>query len=66
MQVAAWRAQAQSGALYQSRRHGSGQHDRGGYSGTMIDLNFDASKVARTAAETRPKNIALMYIIKHD
>ena len=66
MQVAAWRAQAQSGALYQSRRHGSGKHDRGNLSGTMIDLNFDASKVARTANETRPKNIALMYIIKHD
>lgn len=66
MQVAAWRAQAQSGALYQSRRHSTGQHDRGNMSGTMVDLNFDASKVARTAAETRPKNIALMYIIKHD
>ena len=26
--------------------------------------NFDASRVVRTADETRPKNIALMYIIK--
>jgi microcystin-dependent protein len=28
--------------------------------------NFKASKVVPTAADNRPKNIALMYIIKHD
>jgi len=66
MQVAAWKPQSQSGALFQTRRHDSGKHDRGTRHGVMIDLNFDASKVARTANETRVKNIALMYIIKHD
>ena len=29
-------------------------------------INFDASKVVPTAHENRPKNVALMYIIKHD
>lgn len=66
MQVAAWHSQSETGALYQSRRHGSGKHDRGNLSGTMIDLNFDASRSVRTADENRPKNVALMYIIKHD
>jgi len=31
---------------------------------TDKQVNFDASLVARTADETRPRNIALMYIIK--
>ncbi|OIN82884.1 phage tail protein [Francisella sp. TX07-6608] len=29
-------------------------------------INFDASRVVPTASENRPKNVALMYIIKHD
>lgn len=36
--------------------------DGGGY-GSMI-FGFDASRVARTSTETRPKNIALLYCIK--
>ena len=37
-----------------------------GNSLSSVRATFDASKVARTANETRGKNIALMYIIKHD
>jgi hypothetical protein len=29
-------------------------------------LKFDASRVARTANETRPKNISLLFCVKHD
>jgi competence protein ComGC len=54
-----------SGAF--SRSSAGGQnHARGNYSGNYDRINFDASRVARTSSETRPKNIADMYIIKHD
>jgi len=36
----------------------------GGGSGKYLTANFDASRVARTSAETRPRNIALLYCIK--
>ncbi|MFO6418987.1 phage tail protein [Hylemonella sp. W303a] len=37
-------------------------YDNGAYSASTVD--FDASRIARTAAETRPRNIALLYCIK--
>lgn len=37
----------------------------GGSSLTRKTLTLDASSVARTADETRPRNVALMYIIKY-
>jgi len=46
-------------------RVGSNSYARG-HSLASVRATFDASKVARTANENRPKNIALMYIIKHD
>lgn len=61
-----WESQASTGAMYASHRWGDGKHDRGSYGGTLYDINFDASRIARTADETRPKNVALMFIIKHD
>ena len=37
----------------------------GGFTGSIDSkVNFDASLVARTADETRPRNVAMMYIIK--
>lgn len=35
-----------------------------GSSGNVRDISFDASRVARTATETRPRNVAMNYIIK--
>lgn len=35
-----------------------------GTSATGRKVGFDASRVARTSTETRPRNVALMYIIK--
>jgi competence protein ComGC len=51
-----------SGAFYLtgSNQDEAANHRHGG------TMHFDASRVVRTAVETRPKNIALMYIIKHD
>lgn len=37
----------------------------GGIAGQGTALSFDASRVARTAAETRPKNIAMLPCIKY-
>jgi microcystin-dependent protein len=36
----------------------------GGGAGTYSTVNFDASRVARTSTETRPRNIAMLYCIK--
>jgi hypothetical protein len=36
----------------------------GGGSGAYQTVNFDASRVARTSTETRPRNIAMLYCIK--
>lgn len=46
-------------------------YTQGGNNGGSRDfdnpqLNFDASRVVPTATENRPKNIALLYCIKHD
>lgn len=38
--------------------------DGGGGSGQAWGADFDASRVVRTSSETRPRNLALMYIIK--
>lgn len=39
-------------------------HISAGVVGTDASWTFDASRVARTAAETRPRNVAMMYVIK--
>lgn len=39
-------------------------HITAGTSGTDASWTFDASRVARTATETRPRNVAMMYVIK--
>jgi hypothetical protein len=52
------------GALYSSDFANSGGAGGGGTAGNSGYINFDASKVARTSTETRPKNIALLYCIK--
>lgn len=41
-----------------SAGHGVGSHSTNG------DWSFDASRVARTASETRPRNIAFNYIVR--
>jgi len=54
-------SQAASGAFsYGSSYSGNGQQAQ-----TNWKLNFDASSVVRTASETRPRNVALMYCIKY-
>ena len=57
----------------ESRSPINGAFSRGKYNGgfngnggRIYATNFDASRVVPTANENRPKNIALMYIIKHD
>ena len=42
-----------------------GSGTKGGVGGTQRIISFDASRVARTAAETRPKNVALLPIVKY-
>lgn len=55
-----------SGAFYDSgRRYASNAEISGSCSSYCNDdLAFDASKQVPTAPENRPKNIALMYIIR--
>lgn len=54
----------QSGALYtQVNSYAGPDHDGGNPAG---DVKFDASRVVPTAPENRPKNVAVMYIIKTD
>ncbi|SCZ69241.1 hypothetical protein SAMN02982990_03209, partial [Photorhabdus luminescens] len=36
----------------------------GGTFNSSGDWNFDASRVARTANETRPRNVAFNYIVR--
>ena len=52
------------GALFSSDFNNSGGAGGGGSSGNSGYINFDASLVARTSNETRPKNISLLYCIK--
>lgn len=51
-----------SGAFYHNGANTVNAYLGGGV--TMLGVNFDASRVARTAQETRPHNVALNYIIK--
>lgn len=54
----------QSGALYTQYNSNSGpDHDRKNPAG---DIRIDVSRVVPTAPENRPKNVAVMYIIKTD
>lgn len=54
----------ETGALYTQYNSNSGpDHDRKNPAG---DVRFDASRVVPTAPENRPKNAAVMYIIKTD
>ncbi|WWT49269.1 hypothetical protein [Escherichia phage vB_EcoM-LTH01] len=54
----------EQGALYTQYNSNSGpDHDRKNPAG---DVRFDASRVVPTAPENRPKNVAVMYIIKTD
>lgn len=56
-----------SGAAYNLRNYTIGKYRGGGRDPRYTsDVGFDASRVAKTATETRPKNVALIYIIKHD
>lgn len=48
-----------SGQGYGTARHGDGSNLT-----TRANLDFDASHVARTATETRPRNIAMLICIK--
>lgn len=40
-------------------------YDADSHGGSGYKVVFDASKVARTGAETRPRNVAIMYAIKY-
>ena len=51
-----------TGAFGNSSGGGVGNDDQGGDPSRVID--FDSSRVVRTAAETRPRNLALMFCIK--
>lgn len=51
-----------TGAFVGGMRHYAAQ----GTSSAIVITGFDASRVVPTANENRPKNIALMYIIRHD
>jgi len=52
------------GAMIYTDNIGGGTSGGGGSNGSAI-INFDASRVARTAAETRPTNVALLACIKY-
>ena len=52
-----------SGAFY-SEEGSTSTQVRFGEGGVPGDYTFDASRVARTSTETRPKNIAMLYCIK--
>ncbi|HHH0014622.1 TPA: hypothetical protein ACPZDI_004649, partial [Yersinia enterocolitica] len=41
-----------------------GYTDQTARSGRIVNFNFDASRIARTAAETRVRNIAFNYIVR--
>ena len=56
-------ASAYSGAFY--KKNGNLHTDpSGGASGNFM-TGFDSSRVTRVAAETRPRNVAMMYAIKY-
>lgn len=53
------------GALYADNFTNSGGSGGGGTASNSGRLNFDASRIAATSTETRPRNVALMPIIKY-
>lgn len=57
---------ADAGALYHTTGYKHGSVNTTAYDGQLAGIVFDASRVVPTAAENRPKNIALLYCIKHD
>lgn len=59
-----WIGRYVGGAFYDNGALTSG--DTGGQSNEVRKYVFDASRVVPVAAENRPKNIAVMYIIKSD
>lgn len=60
----AWIGRYVGGAFYDNGGLTSG--DTGSRSNEVRKYGFDASRVVPTAAENRPKNAAVMYIIKSD
>lgn len=54
----------QSGPFYLASGHRTSSIDGGG--STYNGIGFDSSRVTRTAEETRPRNVCLLYCIKHD
>jgi phage-related tail fiber protein len=55
--------QGGTGIFYNTFTPGADYNSWG--SGTCATVNFDASTVVPTANEARPRNIAMMYCIKH-
>lgn len=53
-----------SGAFYDNGGGGRASDEGTTYRGEVRELRFDASRQVPTASENRPKNVALMYIIK--
>lgn len=53
-----------SGAFKTTGRNGAPTGIAGGGSWGTVSVDFDASRVARTATETRPRNLAVMWCIK--
>lgn len=53
-----------SGAFRTNARGGVPTGIAGGGAWASVSIDFDASRVARTAAETRPRNLAVMWCIK--
>ncbi|MFG6434246.1 tail fiber protein [Klebsiella pneumoniae] len=53
-----------SGAFYDNGGGGRASDEGTTYRGEVRELRFDASRQVPTAPENRPKNVALMYIIK--
>lgn len=53
-----------AGVFYKGNQYTSSAATKSGTNNTASDLNFDMSRVARTANETRPINLAMNYIIK--
>ncbi|WP_434767884.1 phage tail-collar fiber domain-containing protein [Pseudomonas triticicola] len=57
-------AVGQVGGAFGSAATGGTQIPGGGAATGVINMLFDASRVARTSTETRPRNIAVMWCIK--
>lgn len=49
---------------FRLRNDNTGFVDQGGSGGQQSGFDFDNSRVIRTASETRPKNVAMRFVIK--